>query len=602
MTEIITLKPTNGTSVLAGSTKSQFTTSKSGARLKSPGNYYFVTFGLPADLPNREVVSAHLILHMTGMSGSKTVKAQRCAKPPAAWSAITSTNDPDVLAGSADHTVTQSGTGLEQDWDFDVTDDLVAIKAGSPLYGWRFATTYTGGFLFAFGWQSSNPPLLVVELADPGDDPEGLRPDGVTSMASPTLTWDAPFPISAARVQTDEVGGDFSSPVWTSAWVATDIPELDLSTVSGWTPLTNGGAIQVRVAHDVDGFGQTGYSDPITITRQNYPTATVTSPASTTHDPTPAAAWSFAGQTKWQITVFSDDGTVLEDTGVVPGAATAWTPTKGATRSGQVLTYRFRFWDSEDRTGQPNDPGYTKVITTTAYTPGTATAITALTAAQDGVRPWINLAWTIGTIPDEWLIERDVGDGFETLARFDGVIGGSSVLSYRDYTCPPGRSVTYRVRPIVAGASGDAAHDATTRLRVEGAWVVDVDGARWFRFGGQDLRMAQAESTVWYEPFGRQTPVKFTFALRGYEGGIGGTMKTYDGRTVEDYQADFDAIKSQPQLEVRLIWGDKNIPVVASQMRSDIHPELSTSEQTVKTIVLDDVRQSGEIPYPPVVP
>lgn len=603
MTDTIVCKVTSGTYVVSGSSKSFYTTSKSHGRVLSPGNYTFFTTTLPAELADREVVSATMRVRMTGHTGARTLKLQRTSKPAAAWSAITSANDPLVLPGSTERSSGAiTGTGVEMDVDIDVTADLAAIKAGSPLYGWRLATTYTTAPWILYGWQSLHPPVLIVELAEPGDPPEGLRPDGVTSLASPTLTWETASPITSARVQTDEVGGDFSSPVWTSAWVPTDIPQLLLSAVTGWTPLANNDAIQIRVAHDVTGFGQTGWSDPITITRKNYPTASGIAPTSTTHDPTPTAGWTFTPQVGYQVTVTSD-GKTLEDTGFVAGSDSGWAPTKGATRSGQVLTYRIRLYDDQDRTAQPGDLGYVETIVSTTYTPGTGTAIDTLTATQDGVRPWVDLAWTraAGT-PDEWLVERDTGDGFETLARFDGLVGGSPVLSYRDWTCPPSKSVTYRVRPLTSGVSGASGPTATVRTAVTGAWCIDPVGGKWFRFGGQDLRMAQAESTVWFEPYGRQTPVKFTFALRGFEGGIGGTMKAYDGRTVEQYQADFDAIKSQPQLEVRLVWGDKNIPVVASQMRSDIHPELSTTEQIVKTIVLDDVRQSGEIPYPPVVP
>lgn len=607
MTTTVICKPTSGTFIrpdnLGGN---YFATAKSKMLVQNfaPGGYSYLSLNLPAQLADRAIVSAHLMLSMeTVGGGTRTLTVQRHAKPDTAYSSMTGNNDPGVYAGSTAVSVTQSaldGTAVRKLWDFDVTADVAAIKAGAPFYGFRISTTYTSIWNMA-GWQSISPPYLVVELADPGDPPEGLTPDGLIGIASPTMTWVAPSAITRARVQTDEAGGDYSSPVWTSAWVTTSIPQLDLSTVSGWTPLTAGGSIQVRVEHDVVGFGPTGYGDPVTLTRDTTRTLSITSPASTTHDPTPTVAWTTTGQTAYQVTV-SSNGVVLQDTGIVPGSASAWTPNKGATVSGQVLSIRVRTFYGTDRVASPGDPGYLEATVTTTYTPGTATGVTSITATQNGVRPWVNLAWAIGTIPDEWLLERDSGSGYETLARFAGTSGGSPVLSYVDVTCPPNRSVTYRIRPITAGTAGASTHTATVRTKVTGAWVLDPDLSRWFRFGGQDLRMVQAESSVWYEPYGRQESVKFTFALRGWEGGIGGTMKDYDGRTVEQYQADFDSIKSETHLEVRLVWGDQNIPVIASMMSSTINAEQSTVDHTVKNVVLDDVRQSGEVPYPAVVP
>lgn len=607
MTDTVICKATSGTFIRPDNLGANyFATAKSKMLVQNfaPGGYAYLATTLPAQLDDREVVSAFLVLTMeTTGGGTRTLKAQRHAKPATPYASMTGNNDPGVLAGSIERSLAQSaadGTNPRKVWRIDVTDDLAAIKAGDPYYGWRISTTYTSIWNM-LGWQSISPGYLEVELAEAGDPPEALSPHGLIGVAAPTMTWVTQAVITRARIQTDEAGGDFSSPVWTSSWIDTTVPQLDTDTITGWSDLAAGDSIQVRVEHDVVGFGPTGWSDPVTLTRDTVHTLAITSPGSTTNDPTPTVAWTTTGQTAYQVTTTSG-GKTIHDTGVVNGDDSAYTPPKGATTSGQVLTYRVRAFIGTDRVASPGDAGYLEATASTTYSPGAGAAVNSLTATQSGVRPWPTLAWTRGSIPDEWMVERNSGDGYETIARFAGTSGGDPVLSYVDYTCPPNQTVTYRVRAITAGAAGASGPTASLRVKVTGAWIIDPDTLRWFRFGGQDLRMVQAESSVWYEPYGRQESVKFTFALRGFEGGIGGTMKDYDGRTVESYQADFDSIKAQPQLEVRLIWGDKNIPVICSAMSSVINAEQSTTERTVKTVVLDDVRQSGEVPYPPIVP
>lgn len=588
----------NGTYTNADhATVNYYAAAKTWAYARGLDKFYFFRVNLPANLVGREVLSATLRVVLPPPGGSKTTKLQRHADPATGYALMHDTNKPGVLAGSTEHAITSSA----QFRDFDVLDDLQDIAAGGDYFGWRFWTTATTD-LKIHGWGSEYKPTLTVVLADESSDPTNVRPHGIVSIAKPFVTWDGPDGIVSVQVQVDDVDGDFVTPIFDSGTVSSDVPQLDLATTA-YAGLADAASVDIRVRHTTTDNGVSAWSDPVTITRNASPAVAFTSPGSSTTDPTPPAAWTAAVQTRYQVTTYVND-VVVADTGVVPGTDNAYTPPKGATASGQTIRYRLRVWFNDDQVSSPGDPGYVEVSTETTYTPGTAAAITTITAEQDGVRPWVDLAWTRSAgLADEWIVERDIdnGEGFVILDRFDGTQDGDPVWTYRDWKAPGFRTVTYRVRPVVTGAAGAVGPTASVVAVVTGAWIFDPVSGRSVRFGGQEPDVAYVEQSVWFEPIGSPTAVKRTFSLRGLEGTIRGTLKPYDGRSVESLEADVMWFKGHGTDTYRVAFGDVNIPAVLDVISPTWHAELANSRQKRKVLSVG-LRQDGELPFPVIAP
>lgn len=597
MSETVECKATQVTYVSTEKpTTPLYAAAKSFPKILGSVHHTMVYTALPPNLAGRQVLEAYLELTLGYDGGGSTLRetsVQRHAKPATSYALMTWNNKPPVLPGSVAVSVNQA-LGVQKRL-FDVTDDLQAIEAGGAYYGWRVTTTYTAHSWAVYGLATDYPPKLIVVLGDFPAAPTGLAPAGLTALAKPTFTWTAPDDMLFARLQIDEAGGDFSTPLFDSGAVATTRGEMKPGDM-GWAGLADGDTVLVRVRQTND-MGDSDWSLPVEVTRDTLTALAVTSPGSTTTDPTPGVVWSFTGQTHWQVTV-SLAGKTIHDTGLVAGTDTAFIPPKGATKSGQQLSIRVRAWDATARTPSPGDPGYAETTIVTTYTPGTAPAVTSLTATQDGVRPWVDLAFArTSGLPDEWFITRDG----EVIARIPAVDAGDPVWTFRDWTCPPNRDVTYGVRPIVAGAAGAAGPSVPFRSVVDGAWLIDPETGDHFSISGDNVGLAYAESSVWYEPTGGSRSIKRTFAVRGLEGTVSGSLDDYDDRTMEEQEADLNRFKSHPALLLRYVGGDVNVPVVVSDLNCVIDASQSFTDNIIKTVSFQ-ARQDGELPFDEITP
>jgi hypothetical protein len=586
---------TNGT--YASSAKPNeplFVAGKSFPYVKSGVSETFQYVPLPTGLAGRQVAQAKLVATMEYVASatSRTVTVQRHAKPTSAgMPGLTWNNRPGVLAGSSPVSVAQAPN--VQTREFDVTADLQAIANGGLYYGWRITTTHSADSWKVYGFASILPMRLEVTLADTPVTPNGVGPNGITSLAAPVVTWQTPPGLISAQVQVDEENGDFSSVLFDTGVETTTVGEMNLAT-QGWAGQADNGKVDVRVRQTTV-LGTSDWSDPITIERQTKNTLTITAPGTSDPDPTPAVVWTFADQVRWQVVTRDAAGAILHNTGVMPGTDTAYVPPKGATASGQVITHEVRTWDSLSRTVSPGDPDYVSASKATTYTPGAATAVTSTTAAQVGPAPWVDITVARASLPDEWLLIRDG----VIILRTPGIVDGNPVWTIRDWTCPPNTDVTYVVRPIVSGAAGAAGATVPCRTKVTGAWLFDPESGAYARCRGTDLAIEEVDSVTWYEPSGATAPTKRTFALRGIEGTIGGKLEDLNGRTLSAQLADWYQMKGTPSRTFRAAYDNVNIPVLVGAMKTAPHTVL-TSTKAITKVVSFEIRQNGELPYEPV--
>ncbi len=560
----------------------------------------FVQMAVPARKANRRIISAFLEYRMQSGTGSaRTTTVQRMAKPAKALNKIRYATRPGVYAGSVAVNTSQVPTTILRRTD--VTADLRAYMAGAPFYGFRITSSHGSAWAMS-GWASKSAPQLVIEYADEPAIPTGVSPNGVIAVAAPTVTWAAPAGIVSARIQVaNTTDPTFFTPIYDSGDRATTIGQLSLATL-GWAGLALDASALVRVLYTNEA-GYSAWSLPVTITRKALTAPAITGPSGSTTDPTPVVQWTSSGQTRFQVLTYVD-GKLVDDSGVQPGTDTAWMVGKGATTPGSIITIKVRTWDSLPRAVSPGDPGYGEATVSVTYTPGTAPAVTTftVTGAPDGA-PWMDLSWArvISGSPapaDEYLIIRNN----VVIDRIDGISPeGAAVYSYRDVTAPPNTDLTYYIRPVINGAAGTISVARTARSTVTGAWVFDPLGTDWFVVTGDSIALAFGESASIYEPIGGPALVKRTFAMRGLEGSISGHLDDQRTGGLAAALTAFFRIKSNSDQDMRVAFGDTNIPCSVAGLTTTIDPDRSLTDQIVRTCSLE-VRQTGELPFDPITP
>lgn len=540
----------------------------------------FLYTPIPAEVRGTTIISAELVLIAdVDWPSTRTVTVQRHANPsPTTYSKMTFANRPGVLAGSTGVAVgPQAGT--TRTWTFDVTDDVQAVADGGAFYGWRIITDDSNPRAFRGAEASAGAPVLSIEYETETADPSGLSPDGgAVSIAKPVFTWLAPDNLTQFRIEIDEESGDFSSPVFNSGLISSTIGQWD-SSASAWTGISDGTTLDWRVTNVTP--GGSAVSDTATFSRVNKSSLTIDNPGATSGDPTPPVEWTFGGtQTAFQVTRLRPTGATWEDSGRRGGTDDALTLSVGPTVDAGTATDRVRVWDDVDRVATPGDPTYIEDSQSWALDlDGGIAAVSDIDAAQVGESPRISVTWTrVAGTPDEWLVLRDA----EQVARFDGPENGvGGTWAWVDWTAPPNREVTYTVRPIINGVSGDTGPEVAVTTEVKGAWLMDPLNGLWFRTDGTNIDMPLTEtSTVYVPPTG--LAVKRTNLMRGREGTVAGLLRDYE-RPLDDDVADLELMRLSSTSVYRLIWGTNNIPVIVANLTHDVSYEFSATRQRPHT-------------------
>jgi hypothetical protein len=564
--------------------------------LASTHFYSYLNFNLPAGLAGKRVISAIFECDTEARAGTPTLRMQRHSKPTTGYAELTWNNHPVSLAGAPSFDVTQSGALTH--WTFDLTSDIQAVALGDAYYGYVLVTTNVAAQWRIMGYGTATPPKLTITLDDAPLPPTDIEPNGAVGLAKPVFNWTADPSMISAQIQiTTPADTTFAAPVFDSGAHSTVVGQLDTNAL-GYGGITANTSVLVRI-RQTNGVATSAWSDAITVTYTPLGTLSTSSPSGTTTDPTPTVAWAFTGtQARWQVTTYRN-GVMIEDTGVVPGTDTSHQPAVGAVTAGQVLSYRIRVWDNVTRLSSVGDPAYRETTITTTYNPGAVTPLTTLDVTQDGQAPWVDLEWTrTAGVADLWVITRDG----EIIDRILGTSGGSPVWSYKDWACPPNRDVVYRVFPqtgVNPATVGSTGPTVTIRTEVDGAWVYDPATDKSFSISGHNLSAVYGESSVVYSTVGGIRRQKRTWALRGLEGNISGLLDDFDGRTVEDQLEDLYAIKGRADVDVRLVFADKNIPVSLDNLSPVPSVDWSTTDQ-IRHDVSFDFNQTGELPFPEV--
>jgi hypothetical protein len=358
-------------------------------------------------------------------------------------------------------------------WDIDVTADVQGFVSGTKAnYGWRIMSNSSLAHKWLGSSAAQRVPYLEITYVIPAKVPSGLSPaGGAVSVAKPVLTFAVGSDTLSVQVQVDPAA-DSVTPDFDSGEIAASAGVVDLADTA-YAGLADGSTTYWR-ARAKNSNGWSAWSAWVDFSRDDLDAVALTDPTTTPADGSPPFVWSFAGtQTAWQATLLDADQKVLDDSGVVAGADTNWTPSKGLVENGEQGTARIRVWDDVTRIATSGIPAYSEdSVDFTVTFDGTVDPMDTLTVSQAADVPSLVFAGTRAAgIPDEVAVFRD---GVQ-VARFPGadIFTSSTDFEWTDWTAPLNVSATYLLAPVVNGAVASGGPTVTVTPTGRGLWLVD---------------------------------------------------------------------------------------------------------------------------------
>lgn len=522
----------------------------------------------PVSLPKNAVITAaavHVNQDDTSTEGSwgLTVRRNFTAWP----SNVTWGTKPAVT--DTTHALAKTNPPFGTWWVIDVTSDVQGFVSGTKAnYGWRLASTSSTQHFMRGHNATVRQPYLEITYVIPPKVPTGLSPQGgAVTVDKPVLTFAVDSGTLGVQVQVD-AAADSVSPAFDSGEITATAGVVDLADTA-YTGLADGSSTYWR-ARTKNSYGWSAWSAWADFSRDDLDAVTITDPTATPADGSPPFVWSFAGtQTAWQATLLNSSGVVLDDSGVVAGMDTDWTPARGLTENGDTGTARVRVWDDVTRIATSGQPAYSEAsVDFTVTFDGTVDPMDTLVASQVAGSPGVTLAGTRAAgIPDEVVVFRD---GVQ-VDRFPGTdaFTSSTAFSWTDWSAPLGAAATYRLAPVVNGAVASGGPTATITPTGQGLWLVDPDTDTVATLWGTDEGSWNADdvATV-HVPVADDAPIVRRRLRRGtMVGSISGTVASAAGVDAADVLAALAAFKLNDAGHVyRLIAGHLNLQVIVGDI------------------------------------
>lgn len=454
-------------------------------------------------------------------------------------------------------------------WDIDVTADVQGFVAGTKAnYGWRIMSNSSFNHKWLGSSAAQRTPYLEVTYVIPAKVPSDLSPQGgAVAVDKPVLTFAVGSDTLGVQVQVDP-GFDAVSPDFDSGEITATAGVVDLADTA-YAGLADGDTTYWR-ARAKNSYGWSGWSAWVSFSREDLDAVTLTDPTTTPADGSPPFVWTFAGtQTAFQATLMDSLGVVLDDSGVVAGDDTGWTPSKGLAENGDTGTARIRVWDDVTRIATSGQPAYSEdTVDFTVTFDGTVDAMDTLVADQVAGSPGVHLTGTRAAgIPDEVAVFRN---GVQ-VDRFPGtdIFTSSTAFEWTDWTAPLGEAATYRLAPIVNGAVASGGPTVTITPTGQGLWLVDPDTDTVATLWGTDDGSWSADdvATV-HVPVADDSPIVRRRLRRGtMVGSVSGMVLDAAGVDASDVLAALAAFTLNDAGHVyRLIAGHLNLRVIVGDI------------------------------------
>jgi hypothetical protein len=579
--------------------------------------YSYVWFPNPFARYGDEASSCTVVFYLAGdWSGTVTLTAKRITQ---AWKQKTvkwgvSGAKPTVSATNAGTVSVVNGT-IGDRIVMDLTAMMVDVAAGNAWHGIRLESDTAPTLkLVSPDGPVARRPRMEISLTSPPDAPDQLAPDDVyIDSEYPVFRWEFNSSDDDAfqgesRIEVTTTESDYTSPVYDSGWVANTFTTFDTATAET-PPAFAVDEFWWRVTvRDQNGL-ESDPSEEATFVREPLEEVSISDPGVddddvTTGTPTITVLSEFlADAVRWRL-LDADDVVLyqrpwsIEDGEAYPDEESyvyQWTvPSNVPTRTGDGdplisepnATYKIQV-DMRDEFARPGADVATDTRTF-QYVPAWAdTASTALAVAAPGSQPWIDLTWSRGTTPDEWLIERDGA----RLARMTGsdLSTGGTGYAFKDYRAVPGVTHSYKIR-----AKNDADGESITVQTITGAtnpvavWLIyEGDGETALQgdalvvpmLGNESIPVALSEVAESFAPINRRDSVRIVSRIGGYDGQVSGALSRWGAYTVDTLLDRLETIFGMHSTErLRLVFGKRNIGVNVGSLTADQEPTMGGTE------------------------
>jgi hypothetical protein len=276
---------------------------------------------------------------------------------------------------------------------------------------------------------------------------------------------------------------------------------------------------------------------------------------------TPPILHTFSGtQVAWRkfITLASDPTEIIADSKKQAGTDLSWTPPKKKLHDDGSYVLHVRVWDGTARVATPGDPLY--VEATRAFTfqqDATVTAPTMVSAAQQGVTPFVAVTFTRATAPDSWTILRD-GEVIDAAVDPADTLTTGTTHVYTDPGASPQVAHTYEVRAVVNGKASPKSAVGTVTTRPAGGWLLDLSTGAGQQLLDLNVDYSQPDVAGVYRPVGGGV-VRVRSALGVPEGKADGTLVENAGHDIAAAETFIRGVEQRGTCQ--LVWNDMSLEV-----------------------------------------
>lgn len=483
-------------------------------------------------------------------------------------------NKPSTVQGTS-ASVTVVDAAADQQVEIDVTTLVQELANGATSKCWRITTSSTTlrKMMSTNRIAVLNKPTLEITWADAPYAPTNLKPSGARAVkvSKPVLSWVFSDPSVAGRqtasqVQIDD-NSDFSSPIYDSGKTANVDNQWDLSTTA-YAGITAGTTRYWRVRVWDDADLPSPWSSGAEFTRTAAAALAITNPAASPNnfveETTPVITWTFTGQVSYELTLLEQINgrwkELWKQPQIVSTSLSKELP-PGLLQLGHSYKIRLRTWDNNNREATSGQPTYEQAERAFIYQKAAAgpAAVTTLAGNEEIFRLW--LTWSYTPAPDFFSLKID-GDMYQDrIVPADVHISGSNYgMWVNDLTPRVDHTVEMEAVKVLSGIRKHSSGNniITVNLNPATNFLINPDTDEYVALAGgyppepPDLRISKVAAS--YAPVGRRDPVVVVDVVRGWEGTFSAVLLSLTDR---------DKLLGWwgQSIELRLLWGDLNIPI-----------------------------------------
>lgn len=282
---------------------------------------------------------------------------------------------------------------------------------------------------------------------------------------------------------------------------------------------------------------------------------------------TPPFSWTFSGQRSYQLAISTPEEPekFLWTSGKITSSDQVVEPVAGIIKeTGKVYRLRVYVWDAVSREETAGDPSYVLAERDFVYQySSSVSAVTGLTITQGSPFPFVQLDWTSGTAPDQFVILRD-GVIIANVEAPEVLVSGTA-YRYIDAVVGGRDQHTWEVRRIVNGQTSATSPTVSATVMNLSTWLARTDGSSPFMVVNASASIDQVDGGTVHAVLGDNPPVLIQEDLPDiYSGSVSGLIA--DGvvgtLTAKQMLANYNTLRSEAGTEMAMLWVNEGLRVV----------------------------------------